>query len=93
MWAAPSRMLLKDVGVFPQGELLGEVADHELVAGGEVPAVWLLDAGKDLEEARLAAAVAADQPDLVALVDSERCGVEDDLVSVGEIQTGGGDER
>ena len=59
--------------------LLREVADRQAPAHAEGAAVRRLDAGEDLRERRLAGAVGADEPDLLAAREREGRVVEDDL--------------
>ena len=49
-------------------EILRQIADDQFAPPGDVAAVRRLQPGEDAEERRLAAAVAPDQPDAVALV-------------------------
>ena len=53
-------------------EILRQVADDEFAPPGDVAAVGRLQPGEDAEERRLAAAIAPDQPDAVALVNGQR---------------------
>ena len=51
-----------------------------------------MQSGEDAEERRLATAIAAHQPDAVALVNGERGGVEDDARVVAHGDFGGGED-
>ncbi len=73
-------------------EILRQVADDQFAPPGDIAAVGRLQPGEDAKERRLAAAVAPDQPDAVALVDGERRGVEHRAVAVAHGDFSGGED-
>ena len=54
--------------------------------------VRALEAGEDLQQRRLAAAVAADQPDALAAIDRQRRAVEQRHMAIGEVGVGEGQQ-
>src|SRR5690606_12969534 len=66
--------------------VLGEHAHAGAAAPGDPAAVGLEPPGQQVEQARLAVAVAADDPDPVTLLDADGDGVEDDRGRVLQVQ-------
>ena len=58
----------------PRGEdrSLRDIADADVLSVGAGPRVRPLDASEDLQQRRLARSVGADEPDMIAFVESER---------------------
>ena len=73
-------------------EILGQVAHRQIALAGHFAAVCVLQAGENLQKRRLAAAVAADEADAVALLNAERDGVKNSALVVAHGDFGGGEE-
>ena len=73
-------------------EFLGQVADAEAAAPGDIAGIGVLVSGEDAEEAGFAAAVAADEADLFAGSDGEGDGLEQTLVAIGQGDVVGGEQ-
>ena len=71
-----------EIGV--EFEFLGEVADAEFTAEGDVAGVGFGLAGEDFEEGGFSAAIAADHPDFLTRFHRESDAVEEVLMAVGE---------
>jgi hypothetical protein len=78
-----------DAGIVEQ-RLLRHVADPQALRLLQEAVVELLQAGDDLEQRRLAGAVAADQADALARLERQRRAVEQGDVAEGEVGVGEG---
>ena len=73
--------------------LLRHEHDTQAVLLSQLAVVQKNGAGEDAEKRRLAGAIAADEPDALALFQRERRAVEERQVAVGELGVGEGEER
>ena len=73
-----------------QREILRQIAHHQIAPGGDGATVGRQQAGEDSQEGRLAAAVASDQPDAVALLNPQRGAIQDGPLIVADDQISGG---
>ena len=74
-------------------EVLRQIAHDQVASPRDFAAVRRLQPGEDAEEGRLAAAVASDQPNAVAFVNTERCGVKHRAFAIAHADFSGSDDR
>ena len=75
-----------------QHEILRQIADHEIASPRDVANVGMLHGREKFQERCLAAAVASDQPDAVALLNRERGGIKHGAIAVADGDVCGGDD-
>ncbi len=75
-----------------QSKVLRQITHHQVAPGRDFAAIGRLQAGQDSQERGLAAAVASDQSDAVAFVQTQCGAVQDRPLVVAEDQIGGGED-